>query len=503
MNNRYGIKYDFNENTGSFGMVIDEILDAHSSNPVANWVLKKAIEQGGGGGGSGVWGEITGTITDQTDLVNYIDSHGAGTWGSITGTLTDQTDLINYISNALNNYYTKSVVYTKTEVDDLLDDKVDASDLADVATSGDYNDLSNTPNLATVATSGDYNDLINKPTPATVNDATLTIQKNSSTVGTFTANSATDKTIDIVVPVDAADVDALPDTTKYGARLEMSIDSSTFVVTTTLKDQDGNAMGNAQTIDLPLESVVVSGSYDSANKKVVLTLKDGSTVEFSVADLVAGLQTEITSTNKLDADLVDDSTSVNKFVSGSVGTDTVPVYLDNGTITACDADFNDVAFIGDTVGTPTNEAYVATANIQDGAVTTDKIDWSTVNQNIVTAALADASVTTAKLANSAVTSAKIDWTTLADNQNNIRKIYVHTFTQTSDANSYIHVPYDIVNRTTGLIIGARLNNSDKSGMSLIYSEDGTNQFTIKFAGWDYSNSNANVSLNVTIAYIKF
>ena len=37
------------------------------------------------------------------------------------------------------------------------------ADLADVATSGAYSDLSGTPNLATVATSGDYDDLINKP----------------------------------------------------------------------------------------------------------------------------------------------------------------------------------------------------------------------------------------------------------------------------------------------------------------------------------------------------
>ena len=36
--------------------------------------------------------------------------------------------------------------------------------LADVATSGDYDDLDNKPTLATVATSGDYDDLDNKPT---------------------------------------------------------------------------------------------------------------------------------------------------------------------------------------------------------------------------------------------------------------------------------------------------------------------------------------------------
>lgn len=37
-------------------------------------------------------------------------------------------------------------------------------DLAPVATSGSYNDLTDTPTLATVATSGNYNDLTNKPT---------------------------------------------------------------------------------------------------------------------------------------------------------------------------------------------------------------------------------------------------------------------------------------------------------------------------------------------------
>lgn len=123
--------------------------------------------------------------------------------------------------------------------------------------------------------------------------------------------------VNITVPTTAAEVSALPDTTLYGASISLSIDTTTFVVTATLKDQNGDTLGTAQTIDLPLESVVVNGSYDSATKKVVLTLQSGSTIEFSVADLVAGLQSEITSTNKLDADLVDDSTSINKFVSSA------------------------------------------------------------------------------------------------------------------------------------------------------------------------------------------
>jgi len=51
--------------------------------------------------------------------------------------------------------------------------------------------------LSTVAFTGSYNDLSNKPTISTVNDGTLTIQQNGTTVDTFTANSSTNKTANI------------------------------------------------------------------------------------------------------------------------------------------------------------------------------------------------------------------------------------------------------------------------------------------------------------------
>ena len=78
--------------------------------------------------------------------------------------------------------------------------KANSADLATVATTGAYSDLSGTPSLAAVATSGAYSDLTGQPTIPTVNDATLTIQKNGSNVQTFTANSNTNKTANITVP---------------------------------------------------------------------------------------------------------------------------------------------------------------------------------------------------------------------------------------------------------------------------------------------------------------
>ena len=97
--------------------------------------------------------------------------------------------------------------------------------------------------------------------------------------------------------------------------LDLSINNSTYVLTLSGKSIDGSVTIN-ETVDLPLEEMVVSGSYNNTTKKVVLSLKNGSDVEFSVADLVSGLQSEITSSNKLSADLVQDGTT-NKVVTSA------------------------------------------------------------------------------------------------------------------------------------------------------------------------------------------
>lgn len=70
----------------------------------------------------------------------------------------------------------------------------------------EWTNVLNKPNFSTVATSGSYNDLSNKPTIPTVNNATLTIQRNSTNVGTFTANASSNKTINITVPTATSDL---------------------------------------------------------------------------------------------------------------------------------------------------------------------------------------------------------------------------------------------------------------------------------------------------------
>ena len=71
---------------------------------------------------------------------------------------------------------------------------------AEVNVQSDWNQSTNTAD--------DY--IKNKPTIPTVNNATLTIQKNGTTVNTFTANASSNVTANISVPTQASDIGAQP-----------------------------------------------------------------------------------------------------------------------------------------------------------------------------------------------------------------------------------------------------------------------------------------------------
>ena len=199
---------------------------------------------GGGVADSVAWGHITGTMADQTDLStalgNKVDSSSlaavatSGSYNDLLNTPTipaaqiqsDWTQADNTKLDYIKNKPSLAAVATSGAYSDLSG----TPSLATVATSGSYNDLSskptipaaqvnsdwdaasgvaqilNKPSLAAVATSGSYTDLVDQPTIPTVNNATLTIQKNGTTVQTFTANASSNKTANITVPTTVAEL---------------------------------------------------------------------------------------------------------------------------------------------------------------------------------------------------------------------------------------------------------------------------------------------------------
>ena len=339
---------------------------------------------------SGLQSEITSTNKLSVNLIsglstvatsgNYNDLNNKPTIPNVNnGTLTIQkngTTITTFSANQSSNATANITVPTKTSEltndSGYLTEHQDISGLQPKITSTNKLSTDLISGLSTVATSGSYNDLKDTPTMPTVGSGTLIIQKNGNLVTTFGANQKTNAIANIIVPTTASDIglekvgnfkavstDAnqrLTLTEKENARtnigagtyskpssgipksdlsnevqssllkadtslqpkdilgkanasesaysLDLTIDSSTYVITASLKNKNGVELSNKQ-IDLPLESVVINGSYDSENKQVILTLKSGSTIQFSVADLISGLQSEINENNKLSVKLID------------------------------------------------------------------------------------------------------------------------------------------------------------------------------------------------------
>ncbi len=98
------------------------------------------------------------------------------------------------------------------------------------------------------------------------------------------------------------------------SRGTMLIDTTNYVLTLTLYDRNNNVL-TTQSVDLPSEDAIVSGTYDSANQSLVFTKQSGASFSVSIASLIDGLQPIIDANNKLSSDLVDDANATNKFVT--------------------------------------------------------------------------------------------------------------------------------------------------------------------------------------------
>ena len=131
-------------------------------------------------------------------FIYALDGRNGGTWNVTTRNMGPKlaqgtNTTVSYSNGTYTISATQPTVPTKTS--DLTNDGSDGT-----STYVEADDL------ATVATSGSYNDLSNKPTIPTVNNATLTIQKNSTNVATFTANASSNVTANISVPTATSDL---------------------------------------------------------------------------------------------------------------------------------------------------------------------------------------------------------------------------------------------------------------------------------------------------------
>lgn len=207
------------------------------------------------------------------------------------------------INIPISSIFDASNYYTKTEADNTF---VKPADLATVATSGDYTDLSNTPNLATVATTGDYGDLTNKPTIPAAQVQSDWDEADSSSKA-YIQNKPSLATV--ATSGNYSDLNGTP---------------SLATVATSGDYDDLTNKPTIPTVPTNISEFTNDAGYTTNEGTITgITMNGTSKGTSGVVDLgtvitdISGKQDVIDSSHKLDADLVDDTTSTNKFVTAS------------------------------------------------------------------------------------------------------------------------------------------------------------------------------------------
>lgn len=75
-----------------------------------------------------------------------------------------------------------------------------------------------------------------------------------------------------------------------GYSIELVLDNTTYKLTAKLKDKDNNIITTSNEIDLPIESLVASVTYDSDTNELVFTLQSGAELRVPLTGIISGLE---------------------------------------------------------------------------------------------------------------------------------------------------------------------------------------------------------------------
>lgn len=194
---------------------------------------------------------------------NYIYNGG---FEIVTSDPTSNNFLGRFVTNSNTNkvgYYngSKYVYFGETSYADV----VAALGFTPVANTVEINGYALSGNIT--LTASDVGALPSSTVIPTVNNSTITIQKNGTTIESFTLNQSSNETINITVPTQASDVGALPNTTTINdltsTAQQNAINSG---ITSALVSQIGTNQTNITTINnkIPAEATSTNKLADKA-----------------------------------------------------------------------------------------------------------------------------------------------------------------------------------------------------------------------------------------------
>ena len=234
-------------------LTIDSALSPTSTNPVQTKVVDTAL-----GTKENASNKVTGdtfATDDETRKEQYpsvystfaiANTVSAASKAELSGVIEGLDDRVTANEDVIDTLGT--LAYEDTVTSALItDDAVTSDKIADkTIVNADVADnaaiaASKIAGLATVATSGSYSDLSDKPD---INNATLTIKKNGTSVGTFTANASVNNEINITVPTTVASL----------------TDAGSYATVTAMNEADAKKVNVAQETENAIMTTDASGN---------------------------------------------------------------------------------------------------------------------------------------------------------------------------------------------------------------------------------------------------
>ena len=253
-----------------------------------------------------IFDELIQTLNEKITETNNLDIDVDNTGGVTTVTLTKKDGTTKEVEVMdTNDYYTKSETYSDDEVDTLFESYTKTSDLANVALSGAYSDLSGTPTKLSDFTNDpgyidkDVNNLTNYTTTSNMNTSI------SNAVGIETTNRqnsdvALQNQIDAITS--ASDVVDVVSTYQDLLDYDTSKLTDKDVIKVMQDSTHSNAISYYRWVSNAWSYVGSEGPfYTKGETDTLLNAK----------------QNTISSTNKVNADYVDDTSSTNKFTNAT------------------------------------------------------------------------------------------------------------------------------------------------------------------------------------------
>lgn len=112
------------------------------------------------------------------------------------------------------------------------------------------------------------------------------------------------KTLDEVIHEILEALENIPSDLNTCSKISLECDPTTYEFKAILYNKDDEAIYTSNIIDLPIESLVLSVSYDADNNTIIIEYKDGEIVEIPVSSMTNGLQEKIDLNNKLPAEFI-------------------------------------------------------------------------------------------------------------------------------------------------------------------------------------------------------